>query len=206
MSSTPQSARDDLAFLRSLVDAGDGMQRSFGEAYVAAGATYGAQFVLTAAQGLRWLPVDKVWSLTIGIGPTILFVPIMAWLIIRSRRAAAPGIVGRAIRSVFACVGAANIALIAVIASVALRERSLTIWLIYPCAVYVLQRAAWLAAWSCARRAWMVAVALGWFVTGVAMALTVQTINAFIMIAGLGLFLFMVVPGAFMLRANRDPS
>jgi hypothetical protein len=206
MSNTPQSARDDLAFLRSLVDAGDGMQRSFGEAYVAAGAAYGGQFVLSAAQGLGWLPTDKAWSLVIGIGPTIIFLPILAWIIFRNRRARPPGIVGRAIGSVFACAGAANIALIAVIGSVALREHSLTTWLIYPCAVYVLQGAAWLAAWTLRRRPWMAAVAAGWFVTGVAMALQVQTINAFVMIAGLGLILLMVVPGAFMMRANRDHS
>ncbi len=79
---------------------------------------------------------------------------------------------------VFAAVGMSNLALVAVIGSVALREKSITTWLIYPCTVFVLQGAAWLMAYTLRRRAWLGLVALGWFVTALGMGWAVGSHSA----------------------------
>ena len=206
MSSTPQSAQDDLAFMRSLVQSGSGIQVQFGEIYFAAGLCYGVQMILSATQNLAWTPARGAWTLTIGLAPSVVFFAALSWIIWRHRHAAPTGVVGRAIGAMFGCVGLANLALIAVIGSVALRERSLTTWLIYPCAVFVLQGAAWLAAFSLRRRGWLGLVAAGWFATAIIMALCVQTPNYFILSCGIGLLLFMVVPGAVMIRLARKSA
>jgi hypothetical protein len=203
MSSTPQSAQDDLAFLRSLVGAADGVQRSFGETYLAAGLCYGAQFVLSAAQMQAWLPGDASWSLAIGFVPTAIFLLLLVWFLWRGRQAAPTGVVGRAITAAFAWIGVANLALIVVIGSVALRQHSITTWLIYPCVVYVLQGVAWMVAFALRRRAWLGLVAAGWFIAGVVMALCVQSLSDYILAAGVGMLLCMVVPGAVMVRLAR---
>lgn len=201
MTTDSQSARDDLAFLRTLIGDDESIQmRSFGEAYLAAGLIYGGQMLLHAAQALGFLPGSGVAALAIGLGPTVLFVPVLAWIIARSRKRPVRGTVGRAVTGMFGVVGMANLALIAVIGSVAWREGSVMTWLIYPCAVFVLQGAAWLFAFMMRRRPWLLWVALGWFACAVAMALTVTMTGTFILFAGLGLWLCMALPGWIMLR------
>jgi hypothetical protein len=202
MSSTPQSVKDDLAFMRSLVEAGDSIQRSLGEAYLAAGVCYGAQVFLSAAQSVAWLPGTEGWSLTIGLAPTAVFIAALVSVIRRGRHARPMG-VGRAIAAVFACIGIANLALAAVIASVAVRQHSMTTWLIYPCAVFVLQGAAWLVAFFLLRRAWLALVALGWLAVAIVMACLIETTTSFLVSAGVGFVLLMVVPGAAIIRLAR---
>ena len=204
MTADTQSARDDLAFLRGIVG-GEGPQqmRSFGEAYLAAGVIYGGQMLGHAAQALGLIPGGPVLSLLIGLGPTVLFVPVLTWIILRNRSNVVHGAVNRAVTGMFGVVGLANLALIGVIGSVAWREGSVTTWLIYPCAVFVLQGTAWLFAFMMRRRAWFAAVAAGWFVCAVAMALSVTAMGYYILFAGAGLWLCMALPGWAVLRGGR---
>ncbi|HEY0106972.1 MAG TPA: hypothetical protein VGB91_12885 [Rhizomicrobium sp.] len=200
MTANPQSARDDLAFLRALVDDDDSAgSRTFGEGYLAAGLIYGGQMLLHAMQAMGWIGGSGLAALAIGFGPTVLFVPVMTWIVVRNRANPVRGTVARAVGGMFAVVGLANLVLVAVIGSVAWREGSVTTWLIYPCAVFVLQGAAWLFAFTMRRRPWLLGVALGWFACAVAMALTVTMTGYFILFAGLGLWLCMALPGLIML-------
>lgn len=200
---TPTSAQDDLAFMRSLVETNGGFQRSFGEAYFAAGLCYGVQMLLHAAQLVGWIG-DGPIGLVIGLGPTVVFLALLTWIIVRGRREPTGGsVVSRAVGAVFGAVGVANLALIAVIGSVAWREQSLTIWLIYPCVVLIVQGMAWMVVYALRRRAWYGGVAVGWFVTGVAMALAIGSPPAFIAVGGAGFIAFMLVPGWVMMRRPR---
>ena len=203
MSSTPHSVRDDLAYMRSLVDAGDSIQGPFGEAYLAAGVCYALQIILSAAQRAAWLPASEGWSLTIGLAPTAVFLAALVSVIRRHRHAAPMRGVWRAIAAVFGCIGIANLALVAVIGSVAVRQHSMTTWLIYPCAVFVEQGAAWLVAFVLLRRAWLAVVGIGWFAAAIVMACLIQTTTWFLVAAGIGFVLLMVVPGAVMIRLAR---
>jgi hypothetical protein len=90
-----------------------------------------------------------------------------------------------------------------VFASVAIRDKSLTIWLLYPCAVFALQGAAWMVAWMLRRRGWLGVVALGWFASAIVLAQTIDT-PLYPMIAGVALVLFMAVPGAVMMRPAQN--
>ena len=89
--------------------------------------------------------------------------------------------------------------MLCVFATVALREKSLTIWLLYPCAVFALQGAAWMVAWRLRRRLWLGVVALGWLLSAVALSSTIGS-PLYPMVAGVALVLFMAVPGAVMMR------
>jgi hypothetical protein len=191
---TPTSAQDDLAFMCALVERPGNFQRSFGEAYFAAGLCYGVQMLLHAAQGAGWIAGGPM-GLVIGIGPTVVFLILLAWIIHRHRGEASGSVVSRAVGAMFGATGLANLVLICVIGSVAWREQSLTIWLIYPCTVIVLQGMAWLVTYALRRRIWFAIVGLGWFVTAIAMGLTVTMPSAFIAITGMGFLAFMLVPG-----------
>lgn len=197
---TPNSAQEDLAFMRSVVDTTGSFQRSFGEAYFAAGLCYGVQMLLHAAQLVGWIGDGPV-GLLIGLGPTVVFLALLAWIILRGRREpTGGGVVSRAVGALFAAVGMANLALIAVIGSVAWREQNFTIWLIYPCVVLILQGMAWMVVYALRRRAWYGAVAVGWFATGVALALAIEDPAAFIAIGGASFIALMLVPGWVMMR------
>lgn len=199
-----ESARDDLAFMRAFVDPGDNWQKQFGETYSAAGLCYCVQMLLHGGQFLGLTPADGLGGLAIGLGPTLVFLALLVWIIRRNRQAPVGGATSRAVGSVFGAVGATNLVLILTIGSIAWRLQSLTVWLIYPCVVMVLQGMAWLVAYMLRRRGWFALVALGWFVTGVAMAAFITNMAGFVISAGLGMFAFMLVPGLYMLRQPRN--
>ena len=200
---TPDSARDDLAYLRALVQGADSFPRSFGQAYSAAGVCYGVQFLMHGGQALGWMPDAGPAALAIGLGPTAVFLALLAWIIIRSRPEGSGGATSRAARLVFSAVGSANIVAAAVVGSVALRQHSLTIWLIFPCIVMVFQGAAWQVASALWRRAWFAVVAAGWYAAGVGAALCIGTNAAYLAVAGLAFLLFMLVPGVILARPAR---
>jgi len=199
--SPSDSARDDLAYLKSLVEPGDDFSRSFGRAYFAAGLCYGGQILLHGGQYLNWIR-GELAGLLIGFGPTMVFLAILFWWINR-RSTARPNLANRAVGGVFAAAGAANVVLVLIIGLVAWRKQSFDIWLIYPCTVVVMQGAAWLVASQVRRRTWFLLVSLGWFATGVGMGLMISNIAAYLAILGLGMFAFMVIPGAVMMRQAR---
>jgi hypothetical protein len=204
MSSTDtQALRDDVAFLRNLVAGGEHWRTSFGEGYFAAGLIYGVQMLLHAGQFLGMLPVSGALPLIVGLGPTVVFLAVILWIVWRRRGEAPPSSAGRAITMVFAVAGLANLSLVLVIGSVAWREHSLTTWLIYPCAVFVLQGAAWWVAYGLRRKAWLAWVGAGWIVTAVAMAASVTAIAYYILFAAVGIWLLMALPGWVMMRGAR---
>jgi len=192
-------ARDDLAFIKALVAPEDHWQAQFGKIYAAAGACYTVQMLGHAGQ-LAGLVTDQgLVAQAIGWGPTVVFLALLIW-IIRRGGPQRGGVTSRAVGSVFAAVGLANLALCASIGSVALRLHSQTIWLIYPCVVMVLQGLAWMAAFMLRRRPWLGLVALGWFAVGVAMALLIDNMPGFVAAAGAGIVCFMLLPGLYLMR------
>lgn len=197
------TAREDLAFLRGLVEPDERWQKGFGEVYAAGGACYGGQMVLHALQGFGLIPGDGWPALVVGVGPTVLFLALFVWSSRRNRARPSGGATSRAVGAVFGAIGLANFALIAIMASVALREHNLKIWLIYPCVVLVMQGSAWLVAYMLRRRGWFALVAAGWFAVGLGMAAAIETMSLYILIGGLGFFAFMLVPGLVMMRQAR---
>ena len=197
-----ETARDDLAFMRALVDPGDRWHRQFGQVYASAGACYCTQMLLHGAQFLGLAPASGPVGLAIGLGPTGVFLVLLVWFSARNRQFPSGGATSRAIGSVFGAVGLANLVLVVAIGSIAWRWHSLQTWLIYPCVVMVLQGLAWLVAYMMRRRAWFAAVALGWFATGVAMAASIDNMAGYVISAGVGMFACMLIPGLFMLRQS----
>jgi len=199
MNSENHSARDDLAFLRALAEGGGESQRGTGMALVAGGLLYGLQCFVAGAQAYGWLHLGDVAMTVFSIAITVVFLLAISWLRWLGRNAPRGGVVARALSAAFAAAGTATLSMLCVFASVAIRDKSLTIWLLYPCAVFALQGAAWMVAWMLRRRAWLGVVALGWLVSAVVLAWTIDT-PLYPMIAGVALVVFMAVPGAIMMR------
>jgi hypothetical protein len=194
------SLNDDLAFLRTLAEGSEDNLRMFAEIYFAAGAIYGGEMLLHIGQVLGWLPPAGLFGLAAGLAPTAIFILVVVAIALRKGTTAQGNLVGKSIGAVFGAIGLSNFALIAVIGSVAWREHSFMTWQIYPCIVFVLQGTGWFVAFRLRQRAWLGLLAAGWFVIGIAMALSIQWMPGFVALAALGLFGFMALPGYLMLR------
>ncbi|THD82017.1 MAG: hypothetical protein E7812_04215 [Phenylobacterium sp.] len=196
------TAREDLAFMRALVAHEDRWQQQFGKLYFAAGLCYSVQMLLHVGQFLGVTPNQGLGALAIGWGPTVVFLGILIWTLRRNPAPPVGGATSRAVGSVFGAVGLSNLALALCIGSISLRLHSVTIWLIYPCVVMVLQGLAWLVAYMLRRRLWLGAVAFGWFAVGVAMALFIDNMVGFVLAAAVGIFCFMLLPGLYIMRQS----
>lgn len=203
LSMNVDTARDDLAFLRALVEPDDRWQKQFGETYSAAGVCYSVQMALHAGQFVGLAPGSGPVALAIGLGPTVAFLALLAWIVARNRQPIAGGTTTRAVGAVFGAVGLTNLVLILTIGSVALKLHNFTVWLLYPCVVMILQGLAWLVAYMLRRRAWLALIALGWFAVGVAMAAFIDNMAGFVASAALGFVAFMLAPGLYLMRQSR---
>ena len=201
MNTDARTAQEDLAFLRQLVERGDGAPAGWTRGYFAAGLIYGAQMLLHAAQYFGLLPPDGPLALAIGLGPTLVFIPVAIWITWRHRADRPPAAAGRAIAAAFGAIGAANLALIFVIGWSALKHHSFAIWLIYPACVFILQGAAWMVAFALRRRAWLGMVAAAWFAFAIGMGLTTDRMGLYLLFCGLGIWTCMALPGWLMTRA-----
>jgi hypothetical protein len=195
----PDSARDDLAFIKALIAPDDHWQQQFGKLYAAAGVCYTVQLIGHIGQLMGLLPSYDLLAQTIGWGPSVVFLGLLIW-IIRRDGPQRGGATSRAVGAVFGAVGLTNLALCATLGSVALRLHSQTIWLIYPCVVMILQGLAWLVAFMLRRRAWLGVVAVGWFCVGVAMAIFIDNMVGFVSAAMVGIVCFMLIPGLYIMR------
>jgi hypothetical protein len=203
MNTDVPTAEEDLAFLRSVVERGEGTTGAWGESYFAAGLIYGAQMLMHAGQLFGLLPGSGLGGLAIGVVPTLVFLPLLVWINWRHRGDQPPAAVGRAIAAAFSGIGAATLGLIVVIGLAAFRQHSLATWLIYPACVFLLQSAAWMVAWIMRRRAWLGLVAAGWFGFAIAMGFTTDRIGPYLLFCGLGIWSCMALPGWLLMRAGR---
>ncbi|PLR22363.1 hypothetical protein SGCZBJ_18170 [Caulobacter zeae] len=202
-----KTVQDDLAFLRGLAEGGTeraGLGVAGGGLYGSAGLLYGIQCLIYVAQENGLVSLGGLGNLILAWLPTVIFLILMTIVIVVERRRPKGGVTHRAINAAFAGAGLANLALIIVFAVAAVKNQDFRYWLYHPAVVFVLQGAVWYAVFALRKRAWMLAVSLGWLATGVAMGLLVDRAGLYLLIACFGLFAFMAAPGFFMMRQAMD--
>jgi hypothetical protein len=207
MTSDLQAARDDLAYMRSLVSGGVAMQSTIGEAFTWAGALYGGQCILHWLQILEIVPSEGPIALAVSVLPTLVFCVILGIIIWKDRRMPAGGAAARALGAVFQGAGLANLVMACVFAYGASKAESFGLWLYHPIVVCMFQGVAWYVAWSILRRAWLGLVALGWFVTTVALGVVLYSdIGAYLLILGVALIVCMAIPGWVIWRGAKKAA
>jgi len=202
MASDLQSARDDLAYMRTLVTGSGPLQSTMGEAFMWAGALYGGQCILHWLQTLHMMPEEGLGALAIAFGPTLVFCVALGFIIWKDRKKPVGGIASRALSAVFQGAGLANLVMAFVFAYGAQKAESFGLWLYHPIVVCMFQGVAWYVAWVILKRAWVGVVAAGWFVMTVALGITVfGEIGSYLLILGIGLILLMGIPGYVIWRS-----
>jgi hypothetical protein len=203
MTDATTQARDDLAYMRSVVAEGRPFAQSFGFFYAWSGTIYAAQclFFVIALLTNTNLP-GPVW-LAASILPTLIFVGmLMVWFVKNRQQPKPKGPVARAIDAAFNGTGLANLAMITVFGYTALHRNDYTFWLFYAAAVCAIQGAVWYSAARLRRRMWMYAVAFGWLVSAVASGLLVDNILAYLSVLTFALIALMAVPGFALMRSE----
>ncbi|WP_297506978.1 hypothetical protein [uncultured Caulobacter sp.] len=204
-----KTVQEDLAFLRGLAEGGaerGGLGVAGGALYGAAGVLYGVQTLVYFAQERGVFSLGAVGGAVMAWAPTAVFLVLMTIVIILDRKNARRGVANRAVNAAFSAAGIANLALVIVFAAAAGRHGDFHYWLFHPAVVFILQGAVWQVTFMLRRRIWMLAVAIGWIVSGVAMGLLIERADLYLLIAGFGLFAFMAAPGFYMMRQALRPA
>jgi hypothetical protein len=206
MTSELDQARDDLAFMRSLVSGGERFQATAGELFLWAGVLYGLQCVGQWLDVIGAIHLPPLGHLIVGFGPTAIFLVIVGVVIWRERKAPKGGPATRALTAVFTGAGLANLVMAFVFAYGAYKAQNFTVWLYHPIVVCMFQGVAWYVAWTIRRRAWVGLVSLGWFAVTIALGVTIDNPGAFLLIIAVALFLLMALPGYAMMRLGRQAN
>lgn len=200
---TPSSFEDDLAFMKGLADgeAGRGQQALFGKLYFAAGLIYGLQVVVQWADMTGAIDLPFANPL-VALPTNVVFLSYLGWEIWKNRRLGGGTMTSRGINAAFAAVGAANIAVLIILLIGAWRLQEPLVGVLIPCVIFALQGAAWFVAYLLRKRLWLLGVAAGWMGTAIAMAWYVGTMTVVALI-GVGILLWMAIPGFVMMRLAR---
>jgi len=197
-----KSVQDDLAFLRTLAEGrGEGgIGVAGGALYGSAGLIYGLECLGHYAQAAGVLRMSVAGNLALAWVPTLIFLVLMTVVIVVDRKRPTHGVANRAVNAAFQGAGIANLTLVVIFAAAATRNHDFRYWLFHPAVVFVLQGAVWYVIFMLRKKLWTALVSIGWIGAGLAMGLLIDRPDLFLLVATLGLFALMMVPGFWMMR------
>ena len=203
------SAEDDLAFMRSIVEGGGRPPMTLAICYLAGGLLYGLQCLFHVGQATGLIRWPDLANLVFVVGISATFLSILTWAILKDRKDGTSNrgpVATRTLNAAFSATGMANCAVIIVFGVGAWRDQDFAIWLYYAAIVFALQAAAWYMAWTLKRKAWMLATALGGWVTAVALGVLVREPMLYLGVCTVALFLLFALPGWILFRDARSGS
>jgi hypothetical protein len=203
---TPEA---DLAFMRSIVEGGSRPPLTLAICYLAGGLLYGLQCLFHVGQATGLIRWPEPANLALVVMISVVFLSILTWAILEDRKAGAANrgpLATRTLSAAFSATGMANTAVIIVFGVGAIRDQDFAIWLYYAAIVFALQAAAWYMAWVLKRKGWMLATALGGWVTAVALGVLVRQPMWYLGVCTVALFLLFALPGWILFREARAPA
>jgi hypothetical protein len=202
MTTDRREASDDLAFMRSLVEAGNARNAMAGGAgFAAAGVVYGLQCLVQWAGTTGLIALSQTGWLVSSIAPTLVLLAWFSWFFWRRGTLNQPRAT-RAINAAFTALGSTNLVILIVVGILATRKQSIEIWELYGSIVFALQGSGWIIAYLLRKQIWLLAVGLGWFAGAIVSAYFIGT-TTYILVCALCLFGLMAVPGFVMMRLAR---
>ena len=197
-----QDIQADLAFVKALVTEGSRVQISGGALYLAGGVCYGLQCLAQWAHLVGIVNLGLWGNLIAGFLPTIVFLAVMSVILWRDRKVPKNGVATRALNAAFSSAGLANLFMVGVFAYVAITEKSMLIWLLYPITVCAFQGAVWYTAYMIRKQIWLAVISAGWFVTTLTLGFLIGTPH-YVLVLGLALSGIMGGGGWYMMKQAR---
>ena len=205
----PQSAQDDLAFMRSIVEGGGRPSLTLAICYLAGGLLYGLQCLFHVGQVTGLIRWPDLANLAFVVMITVSFLSVLTWAILKDRKNGGANrgpLASRSLNAAFSATGMANAAVIIIFGVGAMRDNDFAIWLYYAAIVFALQAAAWFMAWTLKKKGWMLATALGGWATAVALGLLVREPLWYLGVCTVALFALFALPGWMLFRDARAGS
>lgn len=203
------SPEDDLAFMRSIVEGAGRPPMTLAVCYLAGGLLYGLQCLFHVGQVTGVIRWPDLANLAFVVAITGTFLVILTWAILKDRRDGVGNrgtMANRALNGAFSSAGMANAAVIIIFGVGAVRDNDFAVWLYYAAIVFALQAAAWYLAWTLKKKGWMLATALGGWITAVALGVLVREPMWYLGVCTIALFLLFALPGWIMFRDARGGS
>ncbi len=195
MTGSAQAARNDLAFMKSVVEDRGPLPWFFGAHLFAVGVIFGLNLVVGATVARP----SAIWS---WLPASLLYVPV--WFIINARSDyAAMGPSARVFAAVWMAVFLMTLAIVASLI-VAQRGSGVNYALIWPSIACALYGGAWMVGGLIRRRGWMALVSLGCFAIAVTCAALVGQ-PGMLLALGVGLLALFAAPGLVLMRLARRP-
>ncbi len=195
MTDAAQSARNDLAFMKTVVEDRGPLPWFFGAHLFAVGAIFGLNLLVGSL--VVW--PSAIWS---WLPASILYVPV--WFFINARsNYAAMGPSARVFGAVWMAVFLMTVTIVASLI-VAQTGSGVAYGLIWPSIACALYGGAWLVGALIRRRIWMGLVALGCFATAIACAAYVGQ-PQMLLVLGIALLAVFAAPGLVLMRLAKRP-
>lgn len=201
----PPSIEADLAFLRSIVEGGGKPSITMAIVYLAGGLLYGLQCLFHIGQIIGVVNWPGLANLAFILAINLAVCAAIVWAVIRDKSdgVSRGPLASRVLNAGFSSAGMVNLAMVIIFGVGAARDGDFAIWLYYPAVVFGLQAAAWVVAWVLKKKVWMLATAIGGWVTAVALGLLVRQVDWYLGVCTAALFLLFALPGWIMLRDAR---
>ena len=195
--------------MRSIVAGGGRPPMTLAICYLAGGLLYGLQCLFHIGQATGLIRWPDPANLAFVVMITVAFLSVLTWAILRDRKDGSANrgpMASRTFNAAFSATGMANAAVVIVFAVGAFRDNDFAIWLYYAAIVFALQAAAWYMAWTLKKKGWMLATALGGWVTAVALGVLVREPLWYLGVCTVALFALFALPGWIMFRDARRGS
>jgi hypothetical protein len=206
MNSDTQSAREDLAFLRSLVDE-DWRPGTwaFGALYVSIGVALVAHVLISWAADAGHLPLRGVGLLATYV--VLYSVAGAVWTRIgahirresQSRGTQVASVKSRAGGAVLVSAFVGHLVMLGVFVIVAVRQKNPVFLELAPMVLFTLQSVVWFVVHAMRQQRWQLVVGLGWLLAVLALAPLVGT-SVFGLGIGATAVVLMIVPGAYLMH------
>lgn len=194
-------AREDLAFIKALVDKGEQVQLSGGILLLFGGAVYGLQCLFHWGDMSGRLKLGGWDNLINGVLPTVAFLIVLCIVLWRDRHQTYANAGTRALNAAFGGVGLANLFMNFVFGYAAFTFKMWLIWMLYPIVLCALMGAGWYVFATVKRSLWAALNCAGWFAAALLLAWRIET-PEYMLILAAALILLMAVPGYALMRSG----
>lgn len=205
MKSDQDSAREDLAFMRALVETPAQPNATMGLALFSAGLIYGFQTLVQWAAWAGYVSLPGPLYLAFVIGCSLAFFAVLGVIIWRNRKNPSRSVSARAYESAFEGAGIANLAIVAFFILVSIRRDDPGLWYYYTPTIFALQGGAWFVGFRLRKRLWLALVSAGWIAAAIALGFTTHT-PTYVLIIAAALLLLLALPGWIMMRLAKQQS
>jgi hypothetical protein len=197
-----RSIHDDLAYMRALADDDGRMPAAVGGLFLAAGLIYGLPTFAAWASLRGLLPGPNGWVGWTGIIPTVVFLPLLIFMIRRSNRGWIPGPSGRAFAALWTSVGLTLVTLGIATWLAGQRLNVPQLWQLWPSILFGVYGSAWMGVALVRRSVGWSMVGLGCYATAVGSGFLIGSIDLLLCLA-VGLLAWLAGPGLVMMSAAR---